>query len=229
MEKSILIVEDEADMLFLLSEAFSSIGYTVYKAKNGEEGLESFYKNSPKIIITDILMPSVNGLDMVRTIRQINKKVPIFFLTSLTSASDAVLGLTSGADDYIRKPFPISEVIARVNVALERSSINTPQCYKLASYTFDPARHSLSRGGKDVKLTGRQSNLLQVLARNMGQVVTIDEIIRATYIKQKDYFAARSLQVHIVKLRQLLADDPDISIINERGIGYRLVDYSIGQ
>lgn len=224
MEKSVLIVDDELDMLFILGETFESNGYTVYKAENGDEGLEKFKSCSPSIVISDVLMPGKNGIEMVKSIREMDKDVPILFLTSKVSVGEAVEGLSIGANDYIRKPFSVVEVLARVNAFINFTQRNDrPSTINFGIFSYEPVTRVLSVGPEDVSLTGKEGALLELLAKNMNRTVSLDNIL-STIWKDADYFSSRSMHVHIVKLKKLLAADPDIKILNEKGVGYKMVN-----
>lgn len=223
MKKSVLIVDDELDMQFILEEAFKNNGYEVYTARDGNEGLEKFRMNSPSIVISDIMMSGMDGLEMVRSIRSVNRTVPILLLTSKVSVSNAVEGLATGANDYIRKPFSVTEVIARANSFLNFLDNGQTTFLEFGKFTYEPTSRTLRCDDKTFTLTGREGSLLELLAKNLNKTVKIEDIL-ATIWKNVDYFTSRSMHVQFVKLRKYLSEDPNIKIINEKRVGYKLVD-----
>ncbi len=225
MQRSVLIVDDEIDMLFILGETFESNGYMVYKAKDGEEGLEIYRKYSPSIIITDVMMPGKSGIEMVKVIRETDRTVPILFLSSKVSVGDAVEGLSCGANDYIRKPFSVVEVLARANSFINFTQSDKPSSISFGIFTYEPVTRILSGGPENISLTGKEGALLELLAKNLNKTVPLDNILMAIW-KDADYFSSRSMHVQIVKLKKLLSSDPNIMIINEKGVGYKMVDLS---
>ena len=223
--KSILLVDDEADMLFLLGESFRECGYDVYTAENGAEGLEKYRAYSPGIIITDVMMPVKSGFDMVREIRSGDLKTPIFFLTSKQSVTSAVEGLSTGANDYIRKPFSIQEVLARADAALNYASPRNNGKYSIGKFELDVNTNTLTCGDATRKLPSREIAILALLASKLNETVSSTEILQSIW-NNTDFYSSRSLQVHIVRLRKSLAGDPNLQILNTRGEGYRLTDSS---
>ncbi len=225
--KSILLVDDEADMLFLLGEGFRENGYDVYTAENGAEGLDKYREHCPGIIITDLMMPVKSGIEMVREIRSVDPKTPIFFLTGKQSVTSAVEGLSTGANDYIRKPFSIPEVIARADAALKYVSPVNNGRYTIGKFELDANTNTLVCGDVTRKLPSRESAILALLASRVNETVSSTEILQSIW-NNTDFYSSRSLQVHIVRLRKNLAGDQNIQILNTRGEGYRLADSSRG-
>lgn len=222
MQKSILIVDDETDMLFVLGEAFESDGFVVYKADNGADALEMFKENKPDIVISDVLMPKMNGVDLVKSIRELDQTVPVLLLTSKVAVSDAVTGLSAGANDYIRKPFSIVEVIARANSFINYLKADRPAELKFGKFVYDPVPRTLTIEGQSETLTNKEGALIEIFARNLNRMVPTDEILSAIW-KSPDIFSTRSLHVYVARIKKLIAPDPRLKIINDRSTGYRMV------
>lgn len=224
--KRVLLVDDEADMTFILSEAFRNAGYETKIARNGRDGITAYYDFQPDIVISDITMPDGNGLPMVKEIRNKDPRIPIFLLTGKVSVSDAIDGFEYLINDYIRKPFSCAEVVARASAAIKLSRVNSTQNINIGLYRFKFTSRELTYpDGHSEILTGREASVLQVLGLNINRMVAFQSFYSQAKIwSDKDFFATRSLQVFISKIRKMLSDDPNLEIINEKGIGYILVD-----
>lgn len=222
MAKRILLVDDEPDMLFVLGEALRSSGFEISSASDGESGLKAFLTEKPDLLIADVTMPGMSGLEMVRKIRLSDKRTPIFMLTSMTSVDSAISGFESGANDYIRKPFSIEEVVTRAKAATSYFENKFTGKVNIGKYVFQASSHTLTFGDEVMRLSGMESSILDVLSINMNKTVKTEDIVKALG-KDMDFFSYRSLQVHVVNLRKLLSKDPEVSIVTERLVGYRLV------
>lgn len=221
-KKCILLVDDETDILFILGENFRSNGFEVVTATNYDDGLREYFEKKPNVIITDITMPGKTGMEMVEKIRKTDKRTPIFFLTSMTSVSSALQGFEVGANDYIRKPFSTEEVIARVKAAIRTDGIKFTDRLKFGEYELSSSTRILYHGEEETRLSGMESTILEILIHNLNETVKTSDILNAIG-KDDDFFASRSLQVYITKIRKLISKDPKVMIITERKIGYRLV------
>lgn len=222
MAKTILLVDDETDMLFVLGEAFKRHGFDVCTASNGKAGLEKYFETGPDLVIADISMPEMNGIEMVRTIRMTDKHTPIFMLTGMVSVKSAISGFEAGVNDYIRKPFSVDEVIARAKAVIEFFDTNTSDVVRIGQFEFRASGHTLQLGDETILLPGMESSILELLSNNMNQVVKTCDILKCLG-KNEDFYSRRCLSVHIVKLRKILSKDPDVSVVVERLAGYRLV------
>lgn len=229
----ILIVDDDVDILYVLGEVFRNSGYEVFQSSSGIDGLSEFFKCRPDLVITDLMMPGTSGFELVREIRNTDKKVPVFILTSLTGTDTAIEGFNDGANDYIRKPFSIQEVVARVNASIafsknqkiERKAGNI----RFGIFELDPTTYELFGDDGSVQIMrGREALVLEMLARNINNTVSCEEILNVLW-KDTGFYSLRSLQVHIVSLRKILSPDPDLTLINVRGYGYRLADRTAGR
>ena len=221
---NILLVEDEVSLAMIVKDALEEEGYEVAIARDGLEGLEQYFKEHPALIIADVMMPEVAGFEMVRRIRRMDKEVPVLFLSARSSVDDIVFGFGLGANDYLRKPFSLRELIARVK-ALTVKSQSEPVAviyHELGLYTFYPSTQTLQIGGEEIELSFRESELLRLLCESGTLPVDTKDILLQLW-GNDSFYNTRSLHVFITKLRHKLEKDPRIKILNVRGIGYKLV------
>lgn len=221
---NILLVEDEVSLAMIVKDALEEEGYEVALARDGLEGLEQYFKEHPALIIADVMMPEVDGFEMVRRIRRMDKEVPVLFLSARSSVDDIVFGFGLGANDYLRKPFSLRELIARVK-ALTVKSQSEPVAviyHELGLYTFYPSTQTLQIGGEEIELSFRESELLRLLCESGTLPVDTKDILLQLW-GNDSFYNTRSLHVFITKLRHKLEKDPRIKILNVRGIGYKLV------
>ena len=221
---NILLVEDEVSLAMIVKDALEEEGYEVAIARDGLEGLEQYFKEHPALIIADVMMPEVDGFEMVRRIRRMDKEVPVLFLSARSSVDDIVFGFGLGANDYLRKPFSLRELIARVK-ALTVKSQSEPVAviyHELGLYTFYPSTQTLQIGGEEIELSFRESELLRLLCESVTLPVDTKDILLQLW-GNDSFYNTRSLHVFITKLRHKLEKDPRIKILNVRGIGYKLV------
>ncbi|WP_195437885.1 response regulator transcription factor [Parabacteroides goldsteinii] len=221
---NILLVEDEVSLAMIVKDALEEEGYEVAIARDGLEGLEQYFKEHPALIIADVMMPEVDGFEMVRRIRRMDKEVPVLFLSARSSVDDIVFGFGLGANDYLRKPFSLRELIARVK-ALTVKSLSEPVAviyHELGLYTFYPSTQTLQIGGEEIELSFRESELLRLLCESGTLPVDTKDILLQLW-GNDSFYNTRSLHVFITKLRHKLEKDPHIKILNVRGIGYKLV------
>ena len=221
---NILLVEDEVSLAMIVKDALEEEGYEVAIARDDLEGLEQYFKEHPALIIADVMMPEVDGFEMVRRIRRMDKEVPVLFLSARSSVDDIVFGFGLGANDYLRKPFSLRELIARVK-ALTVKSQSEPVAviyHELGLYTFYPSTQTLQIGGEEIELSFRESELLRLLCESGTLPVDTKDILLQLW-GNDSFYNTRSLHVFITKLRHKLEKDPRIKILNVRGIGYKLV------
>ena len=221
---NILLVEDEVSLAMIVKDALEEEGYEVAIARDGLEGLEQYFKEHPALIIADVMMPEVDGFEMVRRIRRMDKEVPVLFLSARSSVDDIVFGFGLGANDYLRKPFSLRELIARVK-ALTVKSQSEPVAviyHELGLYTFYPSTQTLQIGGEEIELSFRESELLRLLCESGTLPVDTKDILLQLW-GNDSFYNTRSLHVFITKLRHKLEKAPRIKILNVRGIGYKLV------
>ena len=224
----VLMVEDELSLAMVIKDNLESNGYEVIHAKNGDEGLQFFFKKKPDIVILDVMMPKVNGFRVAKTIRNTDRITPILFLTAKVQVKDVIKGFESGGNDYLRKPFSIAELLIRMKVLLsgshllEHTNENEVTHFEIGQYTFDSRKLVLYHSGIAKKLTSREADLLKVFCRNESQLLTKKSILLNIW-GDDSFFNSRSLDVFVSKLRKHLREDPAIDIINIRGVGYKLL------
>lgn len=222
--KKILLVEDEADMTLIVADTLEEQGYTVITAHDGEEGLAKFLIENPDIIIADVMMPKLDGFSMARKIRDISQQVPLLFLTAKSTVDDIEQGFDIGANDYLRKPFELRELIVRIRSLLRRGSpsMQDDKIYTIGGYRFNATTQTLQTGPRSAELSNIEAKLLEPLAANMGKTVSASELMTAVWGRDEQS-NRNSLHGFIHKLRKALSADPSISIINQRGFGYMLI------
>ena len=197
----VLIVEDEPTLARIIIDALEANHFRVSLAADGEAGLEAFARLSPDILVADIMMPQLSGLDMVRRIRQTDSRTPILFLTAKSTVDDVVEGFHAGGNDYLKKPFGMKELMVRIQAK--------------RTLTYLPT-------GESHELPNRESEILERLCRHPHAVVPARDILLDLW-GDDDFFCTRSFQTLISRLRRRLSKDPDVKLINQRGEGYRLL------
>ena len=227
----LLLVEDDTNLSYIVHSGLQEIigGYEVITAFNGKEGLEAWREHHPDIIISDIDMPVMDGFEMVRLIRETDGDTPILFASALTSPKDVRKGYDIGVNNYVKKPFIPDELDAHLHAILKmkegtKSRDESGIC-RFGKYVLDAKQAFLlnNESGNKTTLTVREAQLLQLLAQNKGEVANRETILNRFWNTDDDYFASRSLDVFITKLRKLFANDPQIDIVTKRGIGLSLV------
>lgn len=226
MSKSkLLIVEDDENLGQILKEYLEIKGFETCLARDGEEGLSEFNKNTFDLCILDIMMPKKDGFTLAREIRLLNKQIPIIFLTAKSMKEDTIEGLKIGADDYITKPFSMEELLLRIRAVIRRTGGIKPQVkstYEFGNFKFHYHQQLLQYGDQEQKLTSKESELLRLLCQNINQ--TLDRSAALKLIWRDDsYFNARSMDVYIAKLRKHLKKDENIQILTIHGEGFKLV------
>jgi DNA-binding response OmpR family regulator len=202
-------------------------GFAVLYAGDGREGLSLFRQHQPDIVVTDVMMPEMDGFTLAEHIRQTNATVPILFLTARSQTADVVRGFELGGNDYLKKPFSLDELIVRINALLRRPTAattypTTTALLPIGRYRFDPPRQKLLLDGTEVQLTHRESELLRRLYEQRNQVLERTHVLLDLW-GDDSFFNGRSLDVFITKLRRHLQHDPTVQIVNIRGIGYKLI------
>lgn len=220
----ILLVEDDASLSMIIKDALEEEGFGVLVGCDGLEGIEQFFKQSPSLIIADVMMPEVDGFEMVRRIRRADREIPVLFLSARSSVDDIVFGFELGANDYLRKPFSLRELMVRVKALIAKSHMEAVPVsfYEIGLYTFFPSRQLLQLAGEDRELSFKESELLRMLCESDSHPVDSKDILLRLW-GNDSFYNARSLHVFITKLRHKLEKDPRIKILNVRGIGYKLI------
>ncbi len=220
----VLIVEDESDIANLIHFHLSKEGYAATIAPNGRRALELVEQERPELVILDIMLPDLDGLEVCRKIKRdpVSQRVPILMVSARGEESDIVVGLELGAEDYVTKPFSPRVLMARVKAVLRRrDSDNSGQILlRGGQVAIDPARHTVEVDGAPIDLTLTQYRLLHFLAARPGFVRTRDQIVSAVR-GEGTVLSSRAIDVHVAALRQRLGDKGDI-IETVRGVGYRV-------
>lgn len=223
MSNKILFVEDEEDLTLIVADTLRGQGYDVITAVDGIEGIEKFKTEAADIVVADVMMPKMDGFTMAKEIRKLSPTVPLLFLTAKSTIDDVEEGFEIGANDYLKKPFELRELIVRIKSLLRRYNTNRGEDIKfsIGRYIFNVTTQTLSLEGQSVELSHFEAKILERLATSIGKTVDASELMIAVW--QRDEPSNRnSLHGYIHKLRRALRHDPSISIINQRGFGYML-------
>lgn len=237
MEKiTVLLVEDEQTLAMIIKDTLEGQNFIIHTAADGEEGLRKFFDLRPDVLVADVMMPRMDGFKMVRRIRQTNKQTPVLFLTARSAINDVVEGFELGANDYLKKPFGMQELIIRIKALLGKAFSFTeakPEettVFEIGDYRLNSVTQRLAFTGTptppntetEVELSHRESEILKRLCENRNQVVNTQNVLLDLW-GDDSFFNSRSLHVFITKLRHKLARDERIRIVNVRGIGYKLI------
>ena len=223
----ILIIEDESSFSEALSFLLQKEGYTTQISDNGKDGFEQFKSQDFDLVLLDLMIPEMSGIEVCRAIRA-TSQVPIIMLTAKDSEIDKVVGLELGADDYVTKPYSSRELVARIKAVLRRGSIdpNSPYensgVHEVAGIRMDTERHQVSVNGKQISLPLKEFELLEFLLRNAGRVLTRGQLIDRVW--GGDYYGdTKTLDVHIKRLRSKIETDPANPLLIQtiRGLGYK--------
>jgi DNA-binding response OmpR family regulator len=224
--KKILLAEDDNNLGLLLRNYLNVKKYETTLSINGIEALEAFKKDVFDICILDIMMPEMDGITLSKEIRKINPAIPVIFLTAKNQKEDVIEGFKTGADDYITKPFSMEELLYRIEAIVRRVSEpavhKKEELYSIGEYKFDTLKQFLSYKGQTVKLTTKESELLELLCRHKNEILERNFALKAIWIDD-NYFNARSMDVYITKLRKYLKKDSSVKILNVHGKGYKLL------
>lgn len=225
--QKILIVDDEKPISDIVKFNLTKEGYEVIKAYDGEEALEKVEDEQPDLILLDLMLPKIDGLEVARRMRA-KHSIPIIMVTAKDSELDKVVGLELGADDYVTKPFSNRELVARVKANLRRqdqlvSSEQESNDIKVGDLDINPDAYAVSRRGDQLDLTHREFELLYYLAQHMGQVMTREHLLQTVW--GYDYFGdVRTVDVTVRRLREKIEENPSnpIYLVTRRGVGYYL-------
>ena len=218
---NILLVDDDLKNSMLLKRFLEVEGYCVTYANNGAIGWELYHTSNPDLILLDINMPEMNGFEMAKKIREVNKKVLIFFLTDRTEKDDRLKGFQLKGNDYIPKPFYPEELIAKIKERFENRTIETQQEYLIGNTLFDSNISTVTYNGVSHTLTARQTDILLLLSQNMGKMVEREQILRIVWGDDSNANSL-ALNVQITYLRRILEDDASIAIVSLKKKGYIL-------
>lgn len=222
----ILLVEDDANLGMLLKEYLRAKTFDTVLCEDGEVAHETFLSQAFDLCILDVMMPKKDGFTLAREIKQVNREIPIIFLSAKNMKEDVLEGLRLGADDYMSKPFSMEELILRIEAVLRRSSglktEDEQEIFKIGKLTFNSKKQTLLDGEEEQKLTTKESELLRLLCLNMNKILERNYALKHIWADD-NYFNARSMDVYITKLRKILRKDPAVEIINVHGKGYKLI------
>jgi DNA-binding response OmpR family regulator len=222
----ILYLEDEESLGSITYDMLIKNGFSVLWITNGADGLAAFNKQSFELCIVDIMMPGLDGYSFVKNVRLKDEKIPIIFLSARILAEDVVKGFALGGNDYLKKPFSVEELIARMNALLKRKAQEQTdeQVFTIGEYTFNYTQMELSIKGKKMQLSDRTNELLYRLTKHKNNVLNRRQTLIDLW-GDDHFFNARSMDVFITKIRKYLSEDANVSIVNVRGIGYKLLVY----
>ncbi len=223
----ILLAEDDSNLGFVVQDNLKANGYQVTLCPDGEVALKTFVSEHFDLCILDVMMPKKDGFAVAETIRDVNKEVPIIFLTAKSMQTDKVNGFKLGADDYITKPFDFQEFMLRVESILRRTKVLTQQKeekvdrYTIGEYSFDVKNQILTHLKEAKKLTKKETKILLFLCEHLNDIAPRELILKNIW-GNDDYFSGRSMDVFISKLRKYLSFDEKIQISNIHGVGFKL-------
>jgi len=223
----ILIVEDDKNMGFLLSENLKMSGYNPVLSQNGEDGVKQFSKYKFNLCILDIMLPGKDGLALAREIRKTDPQIPIIFLTARSREEDRIEGFKIGCDDYITKPFSVEELLWRIKAILKRTDNNTytekDLFYKIGNYNFNYIERILSINNTTFQLSAKEANLLKLFCQHKNKIISRSIILKNVWGRD-DYYVSKSLDVYLTKLRKYIKEDTNLKILNVHGYGYKLIE-----
>jgi two-component system copper resistance phosphate regulon response regulator CusR len=222
----LLVMEDDAGLAGVIAQGLRESGHAVDVAGDGREGLELAGLEPYDLVVLDVMLPHMDGLEVCRRLRQAGTMVPVLFLTARDSVQDRVIGLDTGADDYLVKPFSLSELLARVRALLRRGPSTRPVTLQAGSVELDPGTRVVTRAGRVVELTNKELQILEFLLRNPDRVHSREEI--AAHVWDYDFSATSNvLDVYVRSLRRKLQDEQEPRLIRTvRGAGYKLESQS---
>ncbi len=222
MSDRIVIIEDDPDICEILKFNLEQSGYEASVYYDGQKGYEAIIQAPPDLILLDLMLPGMNGLEIARKLRfeDRTRDIPIIIITARSEEFDILHGLEQGADDYITKPFRPREVIARVKALLRRHKRDEDQIYRLGDFSINFSRHTVNAGNKNLDLTPKEFSLLKALIQAKGRVLSRDQLLDQVW--GYDYYGeVRTVDVHVRRLRKKLDNLADV-IETVKGFGYRI-------
>lgn len=228
MAERILLVEDEQSVTDAVSYSLEQEGFELLTAGDGQTALKRFEEGRPELVILDLMLPGINGWELLKAFRKQRPGVPVIMLTARAEEADRVAGLEMGADDYITKPFSMRELAARVRAVLRRASDRTEEVIPVITKSgvrLDIDRHEVTVDGKAVTLSPKEFDLLAYLMRHAGRVRSRDDILQAVW-GSPEYLDERTVDVHIRWLRLKIEADPvsPKRLVTVRGVGYKFAE-----
>ncbi|MET3945206.1 MtrAB system response regulator MtrA [Corynebacterium ureicelerivorans] len=221
MAPKILVVDDDPAINEMLTIVLEAEGFQTSSVTDGAEAVQTFHSFGPDLILLDLMLPGMNGIDICREIRK-ESAVPIVMLTAKTDTVDVVLGLESGADDYITKPFKPKELVARIRARLRRTDETPADVLEVGDLTVDVPQHTVTRGNQEIQLTPLEFDLLVEMARKPNQVHSREELLESVW-GYRNASDTRLVNVHVQRLRSKIEHDPENPeiILTVRGVGYK--------
>jgi two-component system response regulator TrcR len=225
---SILLIEDEPVLASIIKESLESRGFEVALAGNGIEGWSLYHSLKPELCIVDVMLPKKDGFTLVREIRSVNQRIPLIFLTARTQTEDVLKGLELGADDYMKKPFSMEELILRIKALLRRNQVADSAViqritYEVGRLQFNHQRLEITGNGQTAILSQREADLLLLLLQHKNKLLDRKTALLKLW-GEDNRFNARSMDVYVTRLRKFLKTEPTINIQSIRGQGYKLTE-----
>lgn len=225
IKRKVLLVEDDTNLGNLLQDSLELKNYDVVLKRNGEDGWNEYKTGKFDMCILDVMMPKKDGFTLAKEIRRANAQIPIIFLTAKVLKEDTIEGLKIGADDYLTKPFSMEELTLRMDNIFKRvpkAEMSEQNEFHIGRYVFDNSSRTLTIGGNQLKLTTKESELLKMLALHIDRLLERDIALNTVW-GTDSYFAGRSMDVYIAKLRKYLKEDTNVEILNVHGTGFKLL------
>jgi two-component system response regulator VicR len=220
---TILYVEDELSLGKITSDTLKKNGFNVIWVKDGKEALYTFSKTKIDIGVIDIMMPKLDGFNLVIEIRKKNNMLPILFLTARVLTEDVIKGFEIGGNDYMKKPYSIEELIIRIKELVKRNKISNPlNTYQIGKYIFNYTKMEITFNDQKISLTHRENEIIKRLYLKANEIVNRKEILMDLW-GDDTYYNGRSLDVFMTKIRKNFSEDSSIAIKNIRGVGYKLI------
>ena len=223
MKTKIFYVEDDENLSFVTLDNLQLEGYEVDHFNNGLTALNAFPAKNYDLCLVDIMLPGLDGLSLVKSIRESNKEIPILFISAKSLTEDKISGLSIGGDDYITKPYSVQELILKIKIFIKRKAVsdsNEKIIYQIGRVSFNSEKDTLTLNNQVFNLTSKESALLKFFCKHPGEILNRDKIMTEIWGKD-DYFTGRSMDVFITKIRKHLKIEPAISIDTIHGYGYR--------
>ena len=225
MSIKVLIIEDELSLQQTIKLNLELENYNVETCGNGGEAISIIKKFTPDLILLDIMLPVIGGIEIYKQLKDLNNNTPVIFLTAKNNVQDKIEGLKLGADDYITKPFSMEELLLRMDNIFKRlpkTEVSDQNEFKIGKFDFNNTNRTLTLAGNSVKLTTKESELLKMLALHIDRVLEREVALNAVW-GTDSYFAGRSMDVYIAKLRKYLKEDPNVEVLNIHGTGFKMI------
>lgn len=222
---TVLLAEDEPSLGMIIKESLETRNFRVLLCPDGEVAFKTYESQKPELLVLDVMMPKKDGFTLAKEIRQLDDYIPILFLTAKSQTEDVLEGFSVGGNDYLKKPFSMEELIARMNNLLNRTKLqkDSPDSIQIGKYFFNFPKQTLQfESNEKIQLTHREAHVLFQLQQHKNKVTDKSELLKKLW-GTDDFFASRSLDVFITKLRKKLIHDSSVQILNVRGFGYKLI------